>query len=275
MSSFTFFLLSLTLIVGACSKTKITPIPEKEKEEAQLSRLIIGSENYRPEIDVMVAFLWPERIENEKQRKAIAQIISDSRKLQKYKGSYFEAKLKLDRKFQSHWCDCALNEVCDGSEGELDLPLCEGIENEISQNNQQLVLFYELVEKVKSGVKESGGQWLETNLDFNLQPASVLDLEKEQLILNAFDSYTSREEKSPYIYQVSGFKLTQERSYQRLEFHFPRLFFKEEQFILKGHWHIDVSIQASASSLTFQGELSWEYQGIKRLGIIYWENPHL
>ncbi len=264
-----FFLL---LLIFSCSKIKRSEVPGPEQKE----NLVTGLRNadaYSPDIDVVVAFLWPRRITGPHQRPAMEKVIATSRKLTKEKERYLTDKKKLKDAWAAQKCPCVLDGVCDGTETELNEEACIELEDAFSKNDQSLVTFYQYVEDVKAAVKESGGEWMDTSLEFKELPFSKLFLDQGKLRLEAFDSYVVNGKPQPIAYDIEPVSVIQEDGYQRLAASFPRLVSTPEGLQEKGIFTIKADIKATESTLTFQGELTWSYDGYEQLGVIYWENP--
>lgn len=265
-------LLSLLTFVS-CSKTGYSPIEAPPSKEPLISTVVTGSSDFSEDIDVLVAFLWPKRIETEAQRRAISGVIATSRKLKRSKEAFLERKRELKNRYQEADCVCALDGICEETDTEDNLELCEEIETEISVNNQSLAEFYQLVEEVKRLVDLSGGEWLGTNTDYPLLPVSKFYFDTLQLSFQVFGDYEEGGEKHPFTYEINEVELRQEKDYQRLVFNFPRQFFNQGRIFYRGQWQIDVALTRNKGSMTFQGELRWLNEGREQLGVIYWENP--
>lgn len=267
------FLFSLLLLVFACSKTGYTPIEDVPEKDTLTTRVLNGANLYAEEIDVLVAFLWPERISTDDQRKKVAEVISTSRQIRKEKEAFLSRRLSLKNQFEAADCRCALDGICEESDTEPDYDLCEEIEENIYKNNQSLVTFYQMVEDMKALVEDVGGEWLKSNTDYPLRPLSRFSFSDLKMRLEVFGDYHHEEETLPYAYSVDAMELKQKSDYQLLSFTFPRNDFRNGELIDFGQWEVEVGITPSEATLTFQGELRWRHQGRERLGIIYWENP--
>ena len=268
-------ILFLLLLLTACSKVTYREIESIPMAEQLTTGLIADSDKYQPEIDVLVAFLWPKKIETQIQKDAVRKIIATSRLLKNNKEAFLLRKLNLKKQYDDLFCNCALNGECNGSEGSMDENSCLVIEDKINQNNQTLSEFYQLVEVVKENVKVAGGEWLGTNLDLPLLPSSRFDFTNMTLQLNVFDFYVRGEDKQPYVYQIMDMSLTQYANYQRLIFSFGRELSVGETIVPYGNWTVDVGITQGPGLMTFQGELYWRNGEVKQQGIIFWEHPRI
>lgn len=260
---FFFFIL---LILG-CEKVGYRPVPQSPAPSREVSKLEADFSAYEENIDVMVAFLWPRSITTQAQRDSMRTVISSSRELQKSKNRYFSKKLVLQKRFQDEACNCHLNSLCEEGQEPGEQESCLKIEEETYANDRDLIPIMELVELVKSEVLKCGGEWLETQSDLTDLAPSRFDFKNKTLHLSALGS----QDQKPMEYEVTEMSFSSEELYRRLEMSFPRKHLSFENF---GHFNLDLGVKASSASLTFQGDLFWDYQGVRRQGIVYWEHMH-
>jgi hypothetical protein len=261
-------LLFILLLVApvACSKVKSTEVAAQPQREPVIAEVRTTFERYSPLIDTVVAFLWPERIDANVQREALRKVIRISRELREQKDAYLEEKDQIQQRFRRHHCDCVLNSDCTGDEGELDQNLCYEIEDEVYAHAGKLIPIMELVDQIKLEVANTGGEWLETHLDFPELPSSSFDFEAGVLSLSVLG--LSAVSAEPIAYESVPTVIFQERSHLQLTSEFPRS-------ELGGSWRIDAGISPGPYSLTVQGELFWTLNGKTRRGVITWEHQRL
>lgn len=267
-------ILAIILILSACTKIK----NEEIKRAPEKQRFTISVQNdwstYSPSIDVIVAFLWPEKVMAQ-DRSKLTRIIEVSRELKKRNFIFQKDKIELKKQFELNHCACALNGECTGTEENLDEAKCFSIEENIYANDRVLIDIFGLVEEIKGHVLSIGGIWLPTHLDLREIPTSKIDFTTMIISFSAMGAYEVNQELLPISYETPTTSIIQEKDFQKLEISFPRQVFEDGKLKGMGNWTIDVGITQSEVSLLFQGELYWNYKGHKRQGIIYWENPKI
>lgn len=253
-------LLLLILLTISCSKVIDKKIDEITVPEPVIDRLETDG-MYAQKIDVMVAFLWPARIESDSQRSSVRAIISGSRKLKDLQDVYFQKKLKLNRAWKKGECDCVLNGICGETVPETPYDVCQALEDEVFANERALPDIYAIVEKMKSDVIASGGEWLKTHTDFPEGPVSEIDFSGPTISLSAFAPTGE-----PQPYPPAAFTLRRSVTFESLE-----LRFRDQSG--RGEWRFDMAIQRTPEAMKFQGKLFLETSSSTREGIVYWMNP--
>lgn len=226
---------------------------------------------YEDSIDVMVAFLWPEKVVTSEQRLAIKQVIATSRKLKPQKESYLVVRNALRLEFERLQCECALNGDCEEGESDEAVDECSEVEEKLSQNNNKLAEFYRLVEVIKENVHRSGGEWLATNLDYPLLPSSHFDLQRSEMKLEVFGDFEKEGEKVPFAYSLPTPAISRSGVMPRLTWVFPRMIQRDAELLDEGLWTIDVVLSEEEQSVVFQGDLFWDHHGKRYRGVIQWE----
>jgi hypothetical protein len=249
------------LLIVSCTKIKNEEIKGTTKSSPQVSALRQDLKNYSSYVDVMVAFLWPERFETDDQRTALKKVIRTSRDLRSRKEDFLDKRFELRQSYVTFECKCLLEGLCDGSETQDDEAKCYEIEEAIYENDRRLPAIYELVDEIKLNVLAAGGDWIDTHQDFSDVSSPMFDFENMSLTLTAF-SATSRE---PVSYLVTSPKVFQEAGYQRILFSTKR---KDGP----GIWEFEVTPTLNRASLLFQGDLRLIHGSQERVGIIYWEH---
>ena len=258
------------LLLLACGKTTYKPVPSSPELQAEIMTVEEDFSKFDPSIDVMVAFLWPEKITTAAQRKSVRTIINSSRELKTSKDEYYEKKLTLQRRYRKESCDCNLNSLCEEGQEPGPIDACLKIEEATFANDKKLIAIIEIVEGVKKEVLGCGGEWLDTQSDLTDLPMSTIDLSTMRLNLSAFGSHKKEGVVIPYAYELSELSYSRLPTYGRLQTTFPRQSSTGRDW---GTFEFDLGVKSSKTSLTFQGDLLWHYRGKKRSGIIYWENP--
>jgi hypothetical protein len=267
-------ILFLILLFSACTKIKnqeIKKAPEKQRFAISVQNDWSG---YSPNIDVIVAFLWPEVVAPQ-DRPKLTRIIEVSRELKIRNSAFQKKKIALKSSFELNHCACVLNGECTGSEENMNEQLCYEIEEATYANDRLLIDIFGLVEVIKENVLSIGGLWLATHLDLREIPTSKIDFTSMAISFSALGTYNEAQQLFPISYVTPATSIIQEKDFQRLEVSFPRQTYENGVFKALGLWTIDVGITQSDESILFQGELYWNYRGKQRQGIIYWENPKL
>jgi|GEM_PF-3119080 len=260
--------LILLLILAACGpKDKYQEIPYTPKKALNTLEADASWSKYSPQIDIMVAFLWPVRVK-EQDRPKLSEIIQTSRELKTKKELYLLKKREIQIEFDKYDCNCVINFECTGEEEDLNEAKCYEIEESIFENDRELIPIFGLVERIKENVIAIGGEWLKTHLDFRELPNSTVDFNSLQIKFTVLDAH----ETTPYSYEINNASIIQEPYFKKLNFSFKRETHKNAHY---GVWEVDAAIVPSEASLLFQGKLFWDYQGVKREGLIYWEHPRV
>lgn len=257
-------LLFLFLFIGCAKEVSKEVAPFKEPP--RINAVWTGSERRHFEnIDVLVAFLWPSEITSDVQRRSVETAIATARKLKPQKAAFMQGRRVLLESFARLQCECALNGICREGESDQYWEECSQVEEDMSLNNQKLVVFYQLVEQVKASVLASGGEWLATNIDYPLLPASRLEIAGLRLVLEVFGDTEVEGEATPLAYDLGSAQVSQTGLRTKLKWRFPHQ-------RLPGEWIIDVGVSEEGESLLFQGDLYYEAPGVSRRGIIQWEH---
>lgn len=256
--------LILLLLIFSCTKAKYKEIPGSTREKTYVSALRIDFKEYSQNIDLIVAFLWPDQIQTEIQRHELQSIISTSRELKSQKEKFQIKRYELSDDYRNFDCPCILEFRCQGDETQNDEEKCLQIEEGIFENDKRLPEIYALVDVMKEKVLNIGGEWLATNQDYPEIPLSSFNFNNLALNLKAFGAAENR----PLNYEFTRPEIFEDESYQLLKFSSPRK-------SATGNWRIEVSPYKNQASLVFQGELYWDRHGIKRQGIIFWEHARL
>ena len=258
------YLFLILILFGCKTKTK----DEKINLRPPVSPIQISSlstwDNYSKDIDIMVAFLWPEEVKVQ-DRPLLNEIIQTSRSLKKQKEDFLKTSHQLKNEFDTNFCNCVLNFECTGEEDIQDENICYDIEENIYANDRLLIDIYGLVELIKTNVNAIGGKWLDTHLDHRNLPNSQIDFSKMELSFSAFDAGNL-----PYSYSNLKYSLVQLPDFNQVELQFKRMHESNEEF---GNWKIQAAAIASEYSLLFQGKLFWEFENKSYEGMIYWEHP--
>jgi hypothetical protein len=266
-----FFL--IVSINSSCTKVQLLEIPLENSTKNNINGIEVANSKYAEEIDVIVAFLWPEKISTSTQKLGLEKIISSSRILVVKKEEFLNQKIALQKLFNSNYCNCALNDQCNGSEPALDINKCYQIEESIYKNDEKLVEIFGYVELIKKTILEIGGEWLETHLDIKNVPSSKVDLLKNNISFSALGSYQVDGSVLPYSYFIKSVGITQELGFKKINFSMPRILYRNEIFQDYGEWTVNLSMTENKASVLFQGDLDWKYEGQTRRGVIFWENP--
>jgi len=257
--------LLVLLFICGCAK-EISKDVAPYREPPRVSAVWTGSERRHAEnIDVMVAFLWPAEITTDLQRRSVETAIATARKLKPQKAAFLQGRRVLLESFARLQCECALNGNCREGESDQNWEECSQVEEDMSRNNEKLVVFYQLVEQVKASVIAAGGEWLATNIDYPLLPASRLEVAGLRLVLEAFGDAPVEGELAPLAYDLGNALVSQAGLRTKLKWRFPHQ-------LLPGEWIIDVGVSEEGESLLFQGDLYYEAPGVLRRGIIQWEH---
>lgn len=251
----------ILLIIISCTKAKYKDIPGAPQQNNYVSALRIDFKEYSENIDLFVAFLWPEQIKSESQRQELKSIISTSKDLKSQKEKFQIKRYELSDEYRRFECPCILEFRCQGTETQNDEDKCLQIEEGIFENDKRLPAIYALVDVMKEKVLSIGGEWLETNQDHPEIPLSSFNFNTLKLNLKAFGA----EENRPLEYEFARPEIFEDKDFQLLRFSSPRK-------SASGDWRIEVTPYKNKASLVFQGELYWDRSGIKRQGIIFWEH---
>lgn len=268
--------LFFVLFLAACGpKDKFQDIPYSPKKTVNTLSADQSWNKYSPQIDIMVAFLWPTQVKVEDRAK-LSEIIQTSRDLKNQKESYLFKKREIQINFDKFQCACVINLECTGEEQDLNEEKCYEIEESMYENDRELISIFGLVEKIKTNVLAIGGEWLKTHLDYRELPNSTVDFNTLQIKFSVLDAYEENEARLPLSYEIREASILEEPYFKRLNFSFKReKYFSATEKMPYGEWTVDAAIVPSEASLLIQGKLLWNYQGIEREGLIYWEHPRL
>lgn len=249
--------LLLIFILFSCGqKVDKTPIKDISDElvETTISTQSMGF-NYENSIDIFVAFLWPEKISTSSQQDAIEKVLKLGRDLragnEELLGSTFEFKeLRCEQIFS----------------GEIDATY-EEEEFCYELENKKLSLTVEMLEKVttmETLVREMGGEWLESNQDFDTHENSKINFNTRNLSFFSMGHELIDDKKVPLPYPKLPFEIKSVGHFSFIELFFPR---KNGSGIYK----IKADLNFQKYSLIFQGDLDLVKDNKTRRGIIYWQ----
>lgn len=224
--------LFILLLIISCSKVKNTIVPESDKQEERASTLRIGPHDYSPQIDLLVAFLWPEKF-RPRDKPDLKVIIKTGRELLHRKLAYQEAKAALRARYRQNNCPGA--------------DICFEIEDEIAELDSQLVDIYSLVDIMKEKVARIGGEWIDTNSEYPQEPLPSMDFAEGRLHLTVLGRPGHFEFSDPEIISHNDF---------------------QTMIYRKDEWVIKVTPKLYPVCLIMQGELKRD----GRVGYIYWEH---
>lgn len=244
------------LMLLACSKVKYAPIEGVVLPETRFVWDARTLDVFDERIDVLVAFLWPEKIETDVEKSGARRVISRSRELRKFKESFLAEKVRLQKNFVDNDCLCVLDGICTGEETNDDLELCEVLEEKKYQHQATLADFYLIVEDIRDTVNAIGGLWVKTNTEYPEAPLSVMDYRKQNIRLEVFETaHDSAAISSDLVLDFDN--------------GFPEV--RTSLIIEDRAWVIEASLDVRGNSLSGQGEISVDFPSGLRKGIIYWE----
>ena len=250
-----YFFLILTLL--SCSKVRYSPVEGVSQPETRFVWDARTLDPFSEKIDVLVAFLWPRSIQTNEQKVGVRRVISRSRELRQFKEAFLSKKILLQKEFEANDCLCVLDGLCTGEETSDDLELCEALEEKKYQHQSTLADFYLIVEDILETVQDIGGLWVKTNTEYPEAPLSEMDYKTQKLRLEIFET----DRPSPAL--SSEFRLDFDRGFPELRTSLP----------INGQtWSIEASLDVRENSLSAQGELTVDFSGVTRKGIIYWEH---
>lgn len=249
----------ILFLIISCSKVSNNPITRLPEERTIIDRLETDG-LYSENMDVMVAFLWPERITTDVQRGAVRALITASRRMQGIQEEYLKTKVELSKKWKMEECDCVLNSICDETPPEDSFEICSELEESVFSNERKLPTIYGILEEMKESIKVSGGEWIKTHTDYPERPVSTLSFAKSVIKLSVFGADES------VGYSDVPFTLKRETGYDSFS-----TFFEDSQG--RGEWSFDLSIQRTPETLKFQGKLFLKSGSVTREGIVFWMNP--
>lgn len=249
--------LLILLLILSCSKVRYSPIEVASQPETRFVWDAKTLEPFSEQIDVLVAFLWPERIETENQKSGARRVISRSRELRKFKEAFLAEKSRLQKDFLANDCLCVLDGICTGEETNDDLELCEALEEKKYAHQATLADFYLIVEDIRDTVEDIGGLWVKTNTEYPEAPLSVIDYKGHNIRFEVFEAFSASTPVS------SEFSLLFDKG-------FPEV--SASLMIDRSLWKIEASLDIKENSLSGQGEITAELQTGPRKGIIYWEH---
>lgn len=249
-------MLILFLMIG-CGKVGMKTL--RVPDEKITSPYRQSYNKYEASIDVLVAFLWPQSISTPDQKRLVREIISLSRNLKNSKDEYFSERVKLERAFAVNHCQCTLNGLCEDAEIPGDEVLCKDIEKRTYENDAKLIPVMEMVEAVKAKVNEVGGEWLDSQSDLPEAGLSTFEVDQGRIFFSALGANRG----VPESYEARDIKFSEQGKFVRVEF--------QIQSKRGGIYQFDLGMKDNPNSLTIQGDLLWIHDGVKRQGIIYWE----
>lgn len=257
-----FFIL---FFIFGCSEKKYTPITEKKEPVVEIKRVQADvSLYYQKDIDILVAFLWPKKIDTKLKRELTTEILKTARDV-RFKN---DDLLELNNTFKDLQC----SEVMTG-ETEVDIDTedkCYELSDLKDQTTQDL---YQKVILIEKNVNSIGGEWLANHRDFYSLPVSTIDLDQNTVSFTALGSYEN-EEVVPISYLDQEITVTKVKDYNQISFSFMRKIWNKEsqKLVNQGRFDAVVNLLPLKNSIVYQGELNWEHDRQLRRGVIYWQN---
>lgn len=250
-------LLLITLLLLSCGqkvdKTPVKNLVDKTPETTVITQSMAF--DFESSIDIFVAFLWPKKIETDFQQASIEQVLRLGRDLrlgnEELLGSTFEFNnLKCEQIFSGNIeVSYEEEEYC----------------YELEEN--KLNLTAKMLEKVtlmEQSVREMGGEWLESNQDFESSENSNIDFESKTLSIFSMGHKYEANEKLPLPYPKLPFEIKTINNFSFIELFFPRI-------DGEGMYKVKADLNYQKHSLIFQGDLNLISNGQTRRGIIYWQ----
>jgi hypothetical protein len=223
--------------------------------ETEKTSSIESIAGYKPQIEIMLMFLWPEVIAD-KDRTKVTQIISMSRKLFEDKSIYLQTKAELSKKYNHASCDCVLYYECDGDyEGTNDeVLLCEDIEKRIFENSEKVITFYQSYQMIKELLLSINADFYNVGVEKTDMNIGYISTQKEQLL---------------HINKVSLEAQNQENLLISLYYKHSAFDFVSVQFnLFDKSYSGDLDLIQTPYNVTVQGEIK-DQSG--RMGMLYWE----
>lgn len=255
-----------TVLILSCGKSKFEEVNSIVTTEYSLAETNEKNNflRYSEKIDIMVAFLWPEKIEGNKAKELTVSILQKARELKNDN----DFLLEMNEDYNSLECDeILIGEIEASAEIEA---LCY----EFSDKKDELTRFlYQKVLSIETSVKLMGGEWLANHRDFDNIPTAEVDLESGLISFSALGSYKT-DSIHPISYSSKKINPVYKNDYAKIYFTFERLKWNviTNDFGSYGVYSAELSLFPMKNSLVFQGELDWAYNGKTRKGVIYWQN---
>ena len=249
-------LISLLLLFGCGNKTNSTTIEDLTPEENNntISTSAMSFE-YEQKIDIFVAFLWPLKIETPAAKRSVIKILDVGRSLR----TGNEELLGYSIEFKKLRCEeIFAGEIIVDFETE---DYCYEVEE---KRNSLTAVMLEKVNTMKSEVQSMGGEWLDSNQDFETNEGSLIDFNTNTLSIYSLGSKVENGETAPLPYPKLPFEIKMMDSYSYIELFFPR---KDGVGIFK----IKADLNIQKNSIIFQGDLNLVTGESTQRGIIYWQ----
>lgn len=251
-------LIIILLLLSCGLKVQNTKVIDQSLVQVE-SEIILNTQsmsfNFDKKIDIFVAFLWPLRVTTTNQQLAIENVL----KLGKELRIGNEELLGTQTEFNTLRCEQIFS-------GELEVTY-EEEEYCYQLEEKKLSLTASMLEKVtqmEDFVRNMGGEWLESNQDFETNESSLIDFSNNTLSLFSMGHEIINGEKLPLTYTKLPFEIKTIDNYSFIELFFPR---KNEEGIYK----VKADLNFQKHSLIFQGDLDLISNGQTRRGIIYWQ----
>lgn len=198
-SAFYLLILSLSFTLISCTphlERKSVP-QESLKDPANQQKIL---EAYQPQMLNVRMLIWPLVINSENQS-LVSSVIKGGRTLNELQNSYSENKELLKRSYDTHFCECALYDICTGEEpAPIPTQACEEIEKKIQTNEEKIQAISQTLESMKASLLKAKGSWLEpdpTEESLFLFKADISKLESGKWLLSdensqkSFDSFSA------------------------------------------------------------------------------------
>lgn len=250
------YLLIALVFIGCGDKTNNTSIQDLITSEDQIAiNTSSMSYEYEKNIDIFVAFLWPQEIISHSAQTSVKNLLEIGRNLR----SGNEELLGYSTEFKSLKCE----EIFSGDiivDYEVE-EYCYDLEE---KRNSLTALMLEKVSTMKSEVLSMGGKWLDSNQDFETNESSLIDFNTNTLSIFSLGSLEVDGEKQPLPYPKLPFEIKRVDNYSYIELFFPNL-------NGEGIYKIKADLNVQKNSLIFQGDLNLVTKDKKQRGIIYWQ----
>ena len=248
-------ILFMLLFIACGQETKHSQVPDLSTRAPKPE---IGTQSMSNElenkVEIFVAFLWPLTI-SEVARKSVEEVLKLGRSLR----SGNEKLLGVKSEFEILKCEKILaGEIIVTYEEE---DHCYNLEDTRSTLTVQML---EKVNTMRNEVKSIGGEWLDSNQDFDTTETSQIDFDKNTFSIFSMGSTTVDDKKEPIPYPKLPFKIKRINDFSFLEMTFPRT-------ESAGMYSVKADINLREHSAIFQGDLDLIIGDKTQKGIIYWQ----
>ncbi|MBD65982.1 MAG: hypothetical protein CME62_12295 [Halobacteriovoraceae bacterium] len=248
--------LTLLFILSSCGlERNDKQIKPKPVQVVQSSQTLDQLNQEKQEIDIMVAFLWPQDLDQPQIQKAIKNIISIGRFLR----SQGDLRLEKLHTYNKYECEAVL--IGDITvEPEIE-DLCYDLSDEIDE--MALTLFSK-VQEMKKEVLSIKGEWLDTFHDVTVDEKAYIELNKDYIFFPALGATTNNGEVTPMSYEIKNTELSVQPEFIQLNANWPNK-------LGAGEYQAEMAIRVQKYSTVFQGELNLITSSQTRQGLIYWQ----